>query len=64
MKLLLCKFNEIDNFNFKHMLEYYQKYFVPTRGFEVNDMVADAVGAILALPLFNWLNKKILRKHS
>ena len=45
-------------------MEFYQKYFVPTRGFEVNDMVADAVGAILALPLFNWLNKKILRKHS
>ena len=28
MNLLLCKFNEIDNFNFKHMLEYYQKYFI------------------------------------
>jgi VanZ family protein len=42
-------------------MEFYQKYFVPSRGFEVNDMVADAVGAILALPLFNWLNNKSLK---
>jgi len=45
-------------------MEFYQKYFVPTRGFEVNDMLADAVGAILALPLFNWMNNKFLKKHS
>jgi VanZ family protein len=43
-------------------MEFYQKYFVPTRGFEVNDMVADAVGAILALPLFNLINNKWLIK--
>lgn len=40
-------------------MEFYQKYFVPTRGFEVNDMLADAIGAILALPLFNWIRKSI-----
>ena len=40
-------------------MEFYQKYFVPSRGFEVNDMLADAIGAILALPLFNWLNNKL-----
>jgi VanZ family protein len=45
-------------------MEFYQKYFVPSRGFEVNDMLADAAGAILALPLFNWFNNKILKKHS
>jgi len=45
-------------------MEFYQKYFVPTRGFEVNDMLADAVGAILALPLFNWINNKFLKKDS
>jgi VanZ family protein len=45
-------------------MEFYQKYFVPTRGFEVNDMLADAVGAILALPLFNWINNKFLKKLS
>lgn len=43
-------------------MEYYQKYFVPSRGFEVNDMLADAVGAILALPLFNWAYFKIQTK--
>lgn len=43
-------------------MEYYQKYFVPSRGFEVNDMLADALGAILALPLFNWAYQKIQTK--
>lgn len=28
-------------------LEYYQKYFVPNRGFEVEDMIADAIGAFI-----------------
>jgi len=41
-------------------MEFYQKYFVPSRGFEVNDMLADAFGAIIALPLFNKLQ---LRKQ-
>jgi VanZ family protein len=43
-------------------MEYYQKYFVPSRAFEVNDMLADAAGAILALPFFNWINRTILNK--
>jgi len=38
-------------------MEYYQKYYVPSRGFEVADMLADAVGAILALPLFEKIKK-------
>lgn len=46
-------------------MEYYQKYFVPSRGFEVADMLADTAGAILALPIFTWLlNKSIIRKNS
>ena len=28
MNLLLCKFNDTDNYNFKQILEYYQKYFI------------------------------------
>lgn len=42
-------------------MEYYQKYFVPTRGFEVADMLADAIGAILALPFFTILRKKYFK---
>ncbi|NCW11949.1 MAG: hypothetical protein EBV82_02080 [Chitinophagia bacterium] len=38
-------------------MEYYQKYFVPSRGFEVADMLADAVGAIIALPIFEKFKK-------
>ena len=34
-------------------MEYYQKYFVPSRSFDVIDMLADAMGALLALPFFN-----------
>jgi VanZ family protein len=34
-------------------MEFYQKYIVPSRGFEVGDMLADAIGALLALPFFN-----------
>jgi VanZ family protein len=41
-------------------MEFYQKYFAPSRGFEVNDMLADAVGALFALPIFEQLQK---RKH-
>ena len=40
-------------------MEYYQKYFVPSRGFDVNDMLADAAGAIIALPVLYRLRKKI-----
>ncbi|MEY3208308.1 MAG: hypothetical protein RL064_339 [Bacteroidota bacterium] len=39
-------------------MEYYQKYFVPSRGFEVSDMLADAIGALLALPIFTYLRRK------
>jgi VanZ family protein len=45
-------------------MEYYQKYFVPSRGFEVSDMLADAAGAIFALPLFNWMQNKLIKKSS
>jgi VanZ family protein len=44
-------------------MEYYQKYFVPSRGFEVGDMLADAIGSLLALPLLKWLKGNILNKH-
>jgi VanZ family protein len=39
-------------------MEYYQKYYVPSRGFDVNDMLADAVGAIIALPILYHLRKR------
>lgn len=42
-------------------MEYYQKYFVPSRGFEVADMLADAAGSLLALPLFSILKNKFLK---
>jgi VanZ family protein len=44
-------------------MEYYQKYFVPSRGFEVSDMLADAAGALMALPLFHWIKTNLLNKH-
>jgi len=43
-------------------LEYYQKYFVPSRSFDVIDMLADAIGALLALPFFNWVKHFIQPK--
>ena len=43
-------------------MEYYQKYFVPSRGFDVIDMLADAIGALLALPFFNLLKHYIQPK--
>jgi hypothetical protein len=30
----------------------------------VNDMLADAIGAILALPIFTWLNKALKNKNN
>ena len=39
-------------------MEDYQKYFVPSRGFEVSDMLADAIGALLALPIFTYIRRK------
>lgn len=45
-------------------LEYYQKYYAPSRGFEVLDMLADAVGAICALPLFELLKNRFSKYFS
>ena len=42
-------------------MEYYQKYFVPSRGFEVLDMLADAMGALSALPLFAIFEKRLFK---
>jgi VanZ family protein len=42
-------------------MEYYQKYYVPSRGFDVLDMLADAIGALSALPLFELLGKKLFK---
>jgi VanZ family protein len=44
-------------------MEYYQKYYVPSRGFDVNDMLADALGAILALPTLYHLRKRSLSNN-
>ena len=43
-------------------MEFYQKNFVPSRGFEVGDMLADAMGALLALPFFNMVKHYIQPK--
>lgn len=43
-------------------MEFYQKYFVPSRSFDVIDMLADAIGALLALPFFNWVKHYIQPK--
>jgi len=43
-------------------MEYYQKYFVPSRSFDVIDMLADAIGALLALPFFNGVKHYIQPK--
>jgi len=43
-------------------MEYYQKYFVPSRSFDVIDMLADAIGALLALPFFNMVKHFIQPK--
>ena len=43
-------------------MEYYQKYFVPSRSFDVIDMLADAIGALLALPFFNMVKNYIQPK--
>jgi len=43
-------------------MEFYQKYFVPSRGFEVGDMLADATGALLALHFFNGVKRFIQPK--
>ena len=43
-------------------MEFYQKYFVPSRGFEVGDMLADAIGALLALPFFSMVKQFVQPK--
>jgi VanZ family protein len=42
-------------------MEYYQKYYIPSRGFEVLDMLADALGALCALPLFVLAGKRFFK---
>jgi len=42
-------------------MEYYQKYYVTSRGFEVLDMLADAIGALCALPLFAFIGKRLFK---
>lgn len=39
-------------------MEFYQKYFVPSRGFETADMLADAIGVIVALPMYQMIKKR------
>lgn len=43
-------------------MEFYQKYFVPTRSCDVIDMLADAIGALLALPFFDMVKHYIQPK--
>ena len=43
-------------------MEFYQKYFVPSRSLDVIDMLADAMGALVALPFFNWVKHFIQLK--
>lgn len=43
-------------------MEFYQKYFVPSRSLDVIDMLADAMGALVALPFFNWVKHFIQPK--
>ena len=43
-------------------MEFYQKYFVPSRSLDVIDMLADAMGALVALPFFNWVKHYIQPK--
>lgn len=42
-------------------LEYYQKFYVPNRGFEVLDMLADALGALAALPFFEFIKNRFIK---
>ena len=39
-------------------MEYYQKWYIPSRGFEVKDMIADAAGVLFALPLYQLWKKR------
>ena len=44
------------------IMEFVQKNFIPNRGFDPGDMIANAVGAIAAFIAVNYLNKKRLVK--
>ena len=42
------------------LLEFYQKLFVPSRSFDIADILADAIGAIFGLLFFySYVNKNI-----
>ena len=45
-------------------MEYVQKYFTVDRDFDVNDMVADAVGAVLGYIFFRMVIRKMKQKIS
>ena len=44
-------------------MEFVQKYFTVDRDCDVNDMIADAVGAILGYIFFRWVAKKVVVKN-
>lgn len=44
-------------------MEFVQKYLTTDRDYDVLDMVADAVGAIIACALVNWRYKKFVKKQ-
>lgn len=39
-------------------IEYIQYYFVPSRSYDVGDMIADAAGAFMGVYVFKWLQRK------
>lgn len=39
-------------------MEYYQKYFVVNRGFEISDMIADVTGSLIGWMLYKALSSK------
>jgi hypothetical protein len=43
------------------VMEYYQIYYVPSWCFDVLDMLADAIGALCALPLFAFIGKRLFK---
>jgi VanZ family protein len=45
------------------LIEFMQKYVAYERDFDVNDMIADAVGCLLAYIAANWFIKKLAKKN-
>ena len=43
------------------IMEFVQKYFTVDRDFDVNDMIADAVGAIIGYFFFRLIAKKVVK---